>query len=194
MFFHNTQLRNRGFTLIELLVVIAIIGILASIVLVALKTARFGALDTRRLTTAETIVAAFERYNIDVGHYPCFGYEDSNSPSFLSTLFAGGYLGAGSIGDPLKSDGSSRYTVASFKDVAVVGAACGKNFFVMYDSSIDHVTGTPCGVGGADGQWMSANHCHMFYPKTMNCFKADGITPDPYDSSDSGSCNALIGP
>ena len=48
-------MRNKGFTLIELLVVIAIIGILSSVVLASLNTARSKGRDARRLSDLKQI-------------------------------------------------------------------------------------------------------------------------------------------
>ena len=61
----------RGFTLIELLVVIAIIGLLASIVLVSLSTARKKARDSRRVGDLRQVQLALELYADDnSGSYP----------------------------------------------------------------------------------------------------------------------------
>lgn len=51
-----------GFTLIELLVVIAIIGVLASIVLASLNTARRKSRDARRISDIKQIQLALELY------------------------------------------------------------------------------------------------------------------------------------
>ena len=65
--------KNKGFTLIELLVVIAIIGLLASIVIVSLNTARAKARDTQRVATVKQIQLALEMYFDDIGKYPATG-------------------------------------------------------------------------------------------------------------------------
>lgn len=68
---YNAKLkRKKGFTLIELLVVIAIIGLLASIVAVAVNNVRKKGRDTKRLADIKAIQTALELYNDEVGGYP----------------------------------------------------------------------------------------------------------------------------
>jgi len=62
--------KTYGFTLIELLVTIAIIGLLATIVFVALQGARQKARDARRLTDVQELAKALEFYYDATGHYP----------------------------------------------------------------------------------------------------------------------------
>ncbi len=52
-------MKNRGFTLIELLVVIAVIGILASVVMASLNSARVKARNARRNSDIKQLVNAF---------------------------------------------------------------------------------------------------------------------------------------
>lgn len=62
---------DRGFTLIELLVVISIIGLLSSVVLASLSTARASARDSERIAAVKQIQNALELYAIDNGgRYP----------------------------------------------------------------------------------------------------------------------------
>ena len=65
---------HRGFTLIELLVVVAIIGILSSVVLASLNSARAKARDTRRLSDMRQIQRALEMYYDANGSYPNPGW------------------------------------------------------------------------------------------------------------------------
>ncbi|MDE2312479.1 MAG: type II secretion system protein [Patescibacteria group bacterium] len=62
--------KNKGFTLIELLVVIAIIGLLASVVLLALNSARAKSRDAKRLADIRQIASAMELYFNDMYSYP----------------------------------------------------------------------------------------------------------------------------
>lgn len=62
--------KNKGFTLIELLVVIAIIGILASVVLSSLNSARASARDSQRIQNLRNLQIAVELYRTTHGSYP----------------------------------------------------------------------------------------------------------------------------
>jgi prepilin-type N-terminal cleavage/methylation domain-containing protein len=62
--------RTKGFTLIELLVVISIIGVLSSVVLVSLSTARAKSLDARRLSDMSSVRTALELYFSSNSSYP----------------------------------------------------------------------------------------------------------------------------
>jgi len=78
---------DRWFTLIELLVVIAIIGILASIVLVALNSSRAKGRDARRIADIRTIQLALETYYSDNNHYPLSIYGNGGlSPTYLPVV------------------------------------------------------------------------------------------------------------
>ena len=61
---------KRGFTLIELLVVIAIIGILSSVVLASLGTARVKARDATRISDMKNVQLALELYYDSTQSYP----------------------------------------------------------------------------------------------------------------------------
>ena len=76
------KLRNKnqsGFTLIELLVVIAIIGLLASIVLLALNGARAKSRDAKRIADVRQIASAFELFYNDFNTYPTAQIKDQTT-------------------------------------------------------------------------------------------------------------------
>ncbi len=91
---------SRGFTLIELLVVIAIIGVLSSVVLASLNTARMRSRDVVRMTIVKQIQSALAIYHLDRRDYPTItenecggteGYTTSNN-NFMQSLVTAGLL------------------------------------------------------------------------------------------------------
>ena len=62
--------RKGGFTLIELLVVISIIGLLSSVILASLNSARSKARDAKRLSDIHQITIALTQYYLNHGQYP----------------------------------------------------------------------------------------------------------------------------
>lgn len=71
--YRNFNNKTTGFTLIELLVVIAIIGILSSIVISSLNSARVKSRDAQRVAFIRELQKALEMYYIDNGSYPLSG-------------------------------------------------------------------------------------------------------------------------
>lgn len=63
-------MKRKGFTLIELLVVIAIIGLLSTLAVVALGSARQRARDSKRLADLKQTQTALELYYSEVSAYP----------------------------------------------------------------------------------------------------------------------------
>lgn len=89
----NFKFKNKGFTLIELLVVVAIIGLLASVVLASLNSARAKARDAQRKTALRQFATANELLR-DTGSYAGTAGWLSNwspssnplAPTYISTI------------------------------------------------------------------------------------------------------------
>jgi|CXWL01.1.fsa_nt_gi general secretion pathway protein G len=77
----------RGFTLIELLVVIAIIGVLSSVVLASLNSAKNKANDAKRATDLTAVRTALELYATDNNNtYPILGATASKCSTWGSEV------------------------------------------------------------------------------------------------------------
>lgn len=104
------QKRNqKGFTLIELLIVVAIIGLLATLAIVSLNTARQKANDTKRVADLKSMQTALELFwnGEGGGAYPIVDVAGGESWAELETALAT-YLPALPV-DP-DANGVYRYT------------------------------------------------------------------------------------
>lgn len=110
----NNKTTKRGFTLIELLVVIAIIGLLSSIVLASLNTARSKARDAKRIADLRQLKTALELYYDTNNAYPiCRAFSPWNgtnwgngSASCLYTALVPNYIPSLPI-DPINREGGT---------------------------------------------------------------------------------------
>ncbi len=111
-------MNKKGFTLIELLVVIAIIGLLSTLAVVALGSAREKSRDAKRVSDIRQIQTALELYYADNNAYPAgsgivlgtTNYACLNASGFTTANCASPYMGV-VPSDP--STNAYTYTVAS---------------------------------------------------------------------------------
>lgn len=132
--------KKRGFTLIELLVVIAIIGILSSVVLASLNSARQKSRDARRLSDVKQLQLSLELY-----------YDANNNyPTTLAPL-APTYIAA----IPVDPSTAAAYQYAALGSGSTcssyhLGATLENSGHTALSSDVDATAGTVCTGSTAD--------------------------------------------
>ena len=128
---------KKGFTLIELLVVIAIIGLLATLSVIALNTARVKARDARRVSDIKQIQTALEMY-----------FDSSATsiyPANTSTLQTSGFMSS-VPSNPQPTDGCAA-TNYVYAQTALSDGVLGSSYTLSYCLSGNNpATATPAGI------------------------------------------------
>jgi prepilin-type N-terminal cleavage/methylation domain-containing protein len=156
---------KKGFTLIELLVVIAIVGVMSSVVLSSLSTARMKARDAQRLSTLRSVRVALEMYYDQFSVYPTGGgggvggFDTDYDGTFITPLVTNKFLPV-HIKDPsLSTNASMNYQYQRFNSVAACG---GKSYYLLGIRDLESTAGThpsspglkcPPGCTGAACTW-----------------------------------------
>lgn len=154
-------MKNHGFTLIELLVVIAVIGILASVVLASLNSARVKARNAQRISDIKQIVTAFNLGRDDTNSLPsneglqwsclsatCYGVSSVYTANSIVDAYLAPYLST----KPVDPAGGSRpgggYTYLSYwsGDTAYDGYVFPAGAAIQYIVE-PPLTATSCGPG-----------------------------------------------
>jgi prepilin-type N-terminal cleavage/methylation domain-containing protein len=153
--------RQTGFTLIELLVVIAIIGLLASVVLLSLNSAREKSRNAKRLADVRQIASALELYFNDCGGYPVQG--TSNAPITLNDDVK---LAQGVNAGVDQCDSDDDASAATEGGIHAVATATGQTYLGQFPTSPTPSDGTCSTAGGGGGD---ANP-YLYYATTANTY------------------------
>ena len=179
-------MKQKGFTLIEVLVVIAIIGLLASVVLVALNGARAKARDVKRLADMAQLQKALEIYFDTNKQYPppesdagCGGWDMSNTDAngdgnkFIDALVTAGIISK-APNDPSPSgvcnNKSAGYEYRYYRYTPTDVSGCTKGYYyILGVTKFETTSGTQpkspgfnCGAGNRDWQaefeWVAGSY------------------------------------
>lgn len=172
--------KENGFTLVELLVVISIIGLMSSVILVALNGARSKARDARRVADAQEILNALSIEYSNNGKLPCHKpYDISTSPTFMQFLVTDKLLGDNPA-DPVNA-GIYTYDYMTFKNVT--GGPCGQVAYIDYTTENPITSCVGSGILLSQGEPYN-NHCHIFFPGSPNCPDLTDISIDKCSVAD----------
>jgi prepilin-type N-terminal cleavage/methylation domain-containing protein len=145
---------SAGFTLIELLVVIAIIGVLSSVVLVAVRAATIRAHDARRMSDIKEMSDALELYYDSNGRYPAIEADSRDDPKWNTLVSAlAPYIQVPK--DPINGSGEG-----------LMCGNCAEYYYYSYDGTYYHLAtyvatkGTPT---------TGSNQYGPYYSKDINC-------------------------
>jgi prepilin-type N-terminal cleavage/methylation domain-containing protein len=156
------NLTKKGFTLVELLVVISIIGLLSTIAIVSLGSARAKSRDTKRIADMKQVSTALEQFYSDQGGYPAVTavlaawVSPATAPTAPVTTTAGDVVVLGSA--VAKVLGSTNATSAAGTAAGTIGTA---NTGTIYMGNIPAYP-TPGQAGKAvDCSAFGAAYCYM---------------------------------
>jgi prepilin-type N-terminal cleavage/methylation domain-containing protein len=163
-------MKKRGFTLIELLVVVAIIGLLSSIVLVSIKTAREDAAEKKSMQFSASIYHSLGAYALGIWHFDG-DYNDSSGNDIYTEWDSPGDFVDGIINQAVNLDTSGdTMSIPSSEKLKNKSGQATIEFWLKVNSSI-----TTGGVVHAQDMihWTEPVRCSLFSSQRFRCYLED---------------------
>lgn len=115
-------MNKKGFTLIELLVVVAIMGLLSTLAVVALGSARLKARDSKRLSDLKQVQTALELYYTDNNAYPTAATAVTLGSTNVACLNASGFAATGCASPYMGQVPTDPNSTGSYSYISATGA------------------------------------------------------------------------